>query len=106
MNGAKKLERLIVEELKELEMKNAKIKFEISSFSESDFEQCFTKNGANNVEIVFSANLGEELKPLNKVVSGGELSRLMLAIKTIFAPESSLFTLSETIPRSVTKPTF
>ena len=48
------------------------------SFEESDF----TNNGIDNVEFMFSANLGEPLKPLNKIISGGELSRFMLAFKT------------------------
>lgn len=77
------LEKNIQDELHELSMPNAKIKFSISIFNEEDFEQKFTLTGANNVEILFSANLGESVKPLNLVASGGEISRLMLAIKTI-----------------------
>jgi DNA repair protein RecN (Recombination protein N) len=45
--------------------------------------------GAEDVEFLFSANPGEEMRPMNAVASGGELSRLMLALKTITAP--SLF---------------
>ena len=81
--SAIKLENLIKNELSELSMKNAEIKFEISKFNKENFENVFTKNGANTVEILFSANLGESVKPLNLVASGGEISRLMLAIKTI-----------------------
>lgn len=81
--SAIKLENLIKNELSELSMKNAEIKFEISKFNKENFENAFTKNGANTVEILFSANLGENVKPLNFVASGGEISRLMLAIKTI-----------------------
>ncbi|MBQ1684597.1 MAG: DNA repair protein RecN [Clostridia bacterium] len=43
------------------------------------------KNGADDVEFMLSANAGEPLKPLSKVASGGELSRIMLAIKTVCA---------------------
>lgn len=64
-------------------MPNAQIKFEISDFDKDNFEDKFTNNGANVVELLFSANLGEAVKPLNRIASGGEISRLMLAIKTI-----------------------
>jgi DNA repair protein RecN (Recombination protein N) len=49
----------------------------------SNIEQKFTEFGADNVEFLFSANAGEPVKPLNKVVSGGELSRFMLAFKCV-----------------------
>ncbi len=45
----------------------------------------FNNTGVDKVEILFSANKGEELKPLSKVASGGELSRIALALKTIDA---------------------
>lgn len=77
------LELEITKELKELSMPNAKIKFEISEFNNENFENVFSISGANNVDILFSANLGENVKPLNLIASGGEISRLMLAIKTI-----------------------
>ena len=48
----------------------------------------YTANGADSVVFFFSANPGEELKPLSKVASGGELSRIMLALKTLSADDT------------------
>ncbi|NLA26610.1 MAG: hypothetical protein GX878_04375 [Firmicutes bacterium] len=47
----------------------------------------------DRVEFLFSANPGEELKPLSRIISGGEMSRVMLAIKTIFAGEERIPTI-------------
>lgn len=67
------------EELKDLEMPNAKfnIKFEK--------EENYTANGNDKVEFVICTNIGEEYKELVKIASGGEMSRIMLAIKTVLA---------------------
>ncbi|MFP5113529.1 DNA repair protein RecN [Bacillaceae bacterium C204] len=80
LKWADKLTKLIHKELKELYM--AKTVFEIRF--ESDTMQ-FTKNGVDHVEFYISTNPGEPLKPLSKVASGGELSRIMLALKSIFS---------------------
>ena len=81
LETAKELSRKINNELKELEMKNAK--FEISiKFDETNK---FNKNGLDNVEFLISTNLGENAKPLIKIASGGEMSRIMLAIKTVLS---------------------
>ncbi|MFK9093217.1 DNA repair protein RecN [Bacillus salipaludis] len=77
---ADKLTRLIHKELKELYM--AKTVFEIRFESEP---QHFSKNGVDHVDFYISTNPGEPLKPLSKVASGGELSRIMLALKSIFS---------------------
>lgn len=53
----------------------------------------FTENGTDEVEFMISTNLGEPLKPLGKVASGGELSRIMLAIKTVLAENDHIETL-------------
>jgi DNA repair protein RecN (Recombination protein N) len=77
---AEKLTKLIHNELKELYM--AKTVFEIR------FESIlphFSKNGVDHVEFYISTNPGEPLKPLSKIASGGELSRIMLALKSIFS---------------------
>lgn len=77
---AGKLTQLIHNELKELYM--AKTVFEIR------FESIlphFTQNGVDHVEFFISTNPGEPLKPLSKIASGGELSRIMLALKSIFS---------------------
>lgn len=65
-------------ELQDLEMKNAKIEFEFEK------NESFLENGMDNVQILISTNLGENMKPLSKIASGGEISRIMLALKTVF----------------------
>ena len=77
---ADKLTKLIHKELKELYM--AKTIFEMRF--ETDFEY-FSKTGVDHVEFYISTNPGEPLKPLSRVASGGELSRIMLALKSIFS---------------------
>ncbi|MDP4169113.1 MAG: DNA repair protein RecN [Bacillota bacterium] len=77
---AHKLTKLIHKELKDLYM--AKTIFEIRF--ETD-EQKFHANGTDKVEFYISTNPGEPLKPLSKTASGGELSRMMLALKSIFS---------------------
>ncbi|WP_144476414.1 DNA repair protein RecN [Cytobacillus oceanisediminis] len=77
---AKKLTKLIHKELKELYMEKAVFELKI----DSDLD-AFHKNGADKVEFYISTNPGEPLKPLSKVASGGELSRIMLALKSIFS---------------------
>ena len=81
---SKLLENKIIIELKELGMKNAQFKVSFNnSYNLENIETKYTSHGADNVEFLFSANLGEELKPLNKIISGGELSRFMLGFKCI-----------------------
>ena len=53
----------------------------------------FTENGCDTLELLISANPGEEPKPLSKIASGGELSRMMLAIKSIIAERDEIDTL-------------
>ncbi len=76
---AREIENKIVTELKQLGMKSSMFEVSISEAQEP------SANGADNVEFIFSANKGQELKSLSKTASGGELSRFMLAVKTIFA---------------------
>lgn len=83
---AKILEKNISKELDELEIKNATFKVDISFKEHEDIHlNKYTKNGLCDVEFLISTNLGEPLKPLVKIASGGEMSRIMLAIKTILA---------------------
>ena len=79
------LSSLIVEKLEKLEL--PKVKFEIN-FEKSELNQ----NGLDKVEFLISTNVSEGLKPLAKVASGGEISRVMLAIKTIFAQSDDIDT--------------
>ena len=69
----------INKELQELEMPNAKFYIEISD------NKTFNKRGKDNIEFYISTNVGEDKKELAKTASGGEMSRIMLAIKTVFA---------------------
>ena len=71
----------INKELKDLEMKNATFSVKIE-FNEN---KKFNKNGLDKIEFLISTNRGEEEKSLIKIASGGEMSRIMLAIKTILA---------------------
>lgn len=84
---SKKLESEIIEGLKELNF--ADVRFEIA-FSRMNH---YTKNGYDAAEFRISTNPGEPVKALAKVVSGGELSRIMLAIKTILADKDETETL-------------
>jgi len=90
---AKNLETSILEELKELSMLNAKIKFNFNNYNDINFENVFSQSGADSVEILFSANLGEDIKPLSQVASGGEIARLMLAIKTLTSNHDEIDTM-------------
>ena len=80
------LSSLIVEKLEKLEL--PKVKFEIN------IEPCeLNLNGCDKIEFLISTNISEDLKPLAKVASGGEISRVMLAIKTIFAESDNIDTI-------------
>lgn len=84
------LESNITAELENLEMKNARFKVNIVI---EETKNNFTKNGLDNVEFLISSNAGEPLKPLSRIASGGEMSRIMLAIKTILANVDAIPTL-------------
>jgi DNA repair protein RecN (Recombination protein N) len=68
-------------------MKKAKFKvnIEFDEQMEINNERKYTQNGLDRIEFLISPNTGEPLKPLSKIASGGEMSRIMLAIKTILA---------------------
>ena len=87
--AAKKLETGILKELKDLEM----IKTQFEVLIQSCPDEGFNENGTDKVEFLFSPNTGEPLKPLSKIASGGEMSRVMLAIKTILADIDAIPTL-------------
>ena len=76
-------------ELSELSMKGADFKINFETLS---IENC-DETGFDKVEFLFSANTGQPLKPLSKVVSGGEMSRFMLAIKSITADTDKVDTM-------------
>ncbi|MFV0380433.1 MAG: DNA repair protein RecN [Anaerorhabdus sp.] len=72
------LDSSIIGNLKELELPNAVFKTNITK------SKTYTASGIDDVEFLISMNVGEDLKSLSKVASGGELSRLMLGLKIIF----------------------
>jgi len=76
-------EREIMLQLSNLGMKNADFKVVFIEFTRDEIESVVTADGADVIEFLFSANLGEPLKPLVKIISGGEMSRFMLAFKTV-----------------------
>ena len=78
--NATKLSNSINKELKDLEMANSEFKVEVK-YTENEFN----KNGLNTVEFKIRTNIGEDENSLSKVASGGENSRIMLAIKTVLA---------------------
>jgi len=84
-NYAQALSALIVEKLEKLEL--PRVRFEIAVEATE-----LNSNGKDRVEFLISTNVSEDLKPLAKVASGGEVSRVMLAIKTIFAQNDDIDT--------------
>ena len=84
--AAKGLTARILDELSQLDMKKVQFSCE---FTETELSPV----GADAVAFYMSANLGEALKPLNKVASGGELARIMLALKNVLAEKDHVPTL-------------
>ena len=78
---ARDLETAVMEELKHLAMERTQFQM---GFLGNEIRA--TERGMDNVEMLVSTNVGEEFRPLVKIASGGEISRLMLALKTIIAP--------------------
>ncbi len=81
-SAAQRLSRSLERELADLAMDQARVDIRIASAAD---EHQWTGRGLDNVEFFLSANLGEEPRPLARIVSGGELSRVMLALKTLAA---------------------
>ena len=84
--AAETFERAVSEELSYLNMPN--VRFSVN-FEETDF----TESGKDNLEFYIATNAGEPLKPLTKIASGGELSRIMLSIKNVLADNDNVDTL-------------
>ena len=81
---ASMIEKQIVEQLKDLGMLHSSFKVVFTNhYGLENLEQHLTQVGADQVEFMFSANLGEPVKPLSKIISGGEMSRFMLAIQCV-----------------------
>jgi DNA repair protein RecN (Recombination protein N) len=88
VRSAKKFDRAVERDLSEVAMEHAKFQVQITSSEESetnseDATHAFSATGIDRVEFYFSANAGEAVRPLARVASGGEASRLMLVLKSV-----------------------
>ena len=83
------LSKEINNELKDLEMSNATLRINIKNIENNEFNE----NGLDRVEFMICTNKGEEEKELSKIASGGEMSRTMLAIKTVLGKVDEVTTL-------------
>lgn len=90
--AARWFEKQIEAQLHDLGMKNARfeVRFEPLPQSTREAAQRFTARGMDQVAFMMTANLGQPLKPLARVASGGELSRIMLALKNIAAQKTGI----------------
>jgi len=86
-NAAKNIEQQVVKELSALSMPNTRFSIHITNENGEDTIDGLKANphGIDKVEFLLSPNVGEELRPLSKIASGGELSRIMLALKSILS---------------------
>lgn len=78
------LEKSVINELKYIGLEKSIFKIEIIE------QEAFNENGSDKVQFLISTNPGEPLKALEKIVSGGELSRIMLAFKTVFVDKDKI----------------
>src|SRR3989441_5904966 len=83
---ASDLEKRLERELKDLRMDHARVRIAVEQESDSDGSK-LTSTGSDRVEFLFSSNLGEGPQLLARIASGGELSRVMLAMKTVLAEQ-------------------
>lgn len=88
--AAERLKARIEEELRQLDM--TKVRFQ-TEFSPKPGKLGLDDTGMDEVRFLMSANVGENLKPIAKVASGGELSRIMLALKNVLAENDNICTL-------------
>ena len=79
MKIVENLQNTVDIQLSDLNMENAKFKVEINKKEE------ITAHGTDNAEFLITTNVGETFKPLAKIASGGEISRIMLALKSVFS---------------------
>lgn len=83
-NGADKLSNLVTNEIKNLSMPNSQFIIE-QTMADADVAKNYTLAGLDEISILFAAHTGASSLPLNKVASGGELSRVMLALEVVIA---------------------
>ncbi|MDU1399635.1 DNA repair protein RecN [Finegoldia magna] len=82
-----KLEKLIVQNLKDLNMKHADFKVKFEKLSE------FNEKGYDSLDFLIKTNLGQDLKPMASIASGGEISRIMLGFKSVISDFEDINTL-------------
>lgn len=93
--AAKRFEQSIESQLHDLGMKNARLSMDFAPMEPGErISDRFSAQGVDRIEMMFCANLGQPMKPLARVASGGELSRIMLALKNLSAQKPG-------IPRSM-----
>ncbi len=85
--AADDLQNRVQEELRQLDM--PKVQF-VTDFAPSSSQDGMDDTGMDQVQFLMSANLGEALKPIQKVASGGELARIMLALKNVLAEDDGI----------------
>lgn len=93
VEAALRLQENIMKELADLDMQKIRFSVSVSTAYNSDGTIKYSESGCDNVEFLISANPGEELKPLAKIASGGEMSRIMLAIKSVLSDSDSVETM-------------
>ncbi len=81
----------VTAQLKTLNIPDAQFSVKFAEYDEQT-ANLQSLNGSDNISFMFSANKGEPLKPLNKVISGGEMSRFMLAVKTVLKDVNGIST--------------
>ena len=91
---ADRVKKALVKELQDLKLSNAQFDVSFKRTSTDDaMNGKYTSNGLYEIDLLLSTNKGEPLKPLNKVASGGELSRIMLGLKSILNRGQSIGTI-------------
>lgn len=83
--AATALQKKVEKELTELGMPRVRFKVEVTDKKNNEGKTVYTPFGIDHVEFLISPNLGEPYKPLKKIASGGEISRVMLALKSVLA---------------------
>jgi len=83
VRAAKKFEKAVLQGIAEVAMENARFEVQVGPAAELSNDRIGRDTGTDEIAFFFSANVGEELKPLARVASGGEASRLMLVLKTV-----------------------
>ena len=94
LSAASRLSGEMTRELSELNFRNVRFEVRIQPAADSQGRKLYSAEGTDTVEFFFSANKGDELKPLASVASGGEISRISLAFKCITdagAPKTMIF---------------